>query len=57
MYDLVVHATGKEVHTNRYYGRDIAEMYFEMAYDCDNVYSVELVSAETGEILHTKCKG
>ena len=57
MYDLVVHATGKEVHTNRYYGRDIAEMYFEMAYDCDNVYSVELVSAETGEILHIKCKG
>ena len=57
MYDLVVHATGKEVHTNRYYGRDIAEMYFEMAYNCDNVYSVELVSAETGEILHMKCKG
>ena len=57
MYDLVVHATGKEVHTNRYYGRDIAEMYFEMAYDCDNVYSVDLVNAETGEILHTKCKG
>ena len=57
MYDLVVHATGKEVHTNRYYGRDIAEMYFEMAYDCDNVYSVELVSAETGEILHMKGKG
>ena len=57
MYDLVVHATGKEVHTNRYYGRDIAEMYFELAYDCDNVYSVELVSAETGEILHMKCKG
>ena len=57
MYDLVVHATGKEVHTNRYYGRDIAEMYFEMAYDCDNVCSVELVSAETGEILHMKCKG
>ena len=57
MYDLVVHATGKEVHTNRYYGRDIAEMYFEMAYDCDNVYSVEIVSAETGEILHMKCKG
>ena len=57
MYDLVVHATGKEVHTNRYYGRDIAEMYFEMAYDCDNVCSVELVSAETGEVLHMKCKG
>ena len=57
MYDLIVHTTEKEVRTNRYYGRDIAEMYFEMAYDCDNVYSVELVSAETGEILHMKCKG
>ena len=32
MYDLVIHTTEKEVHTNRYYGRDIAEMYFEMAY-------------------------
>ena len=57
MYNLVIHTTEKEVHTNHYYGRDIAEMYFEIAYDCDNVYSVELVSAETGEILHMKCKG
>lgn len=57
MYDLVVHTTERETRTNRYYGRDIAEMYFEMAYDCDNVDSVELVSAETGELLHMKCKG
>lgn len=57
MYDLIVRTTESEIHTNRYYGRDIAEMYFEMAYKCDNVYSVELVSAETGKGLHMKCKG
>ena len=57
MYDLIVRTTEIETHTNSYYDRDIAETYFEMAYDCDNVYSVDLVNAETGEILHTKCKG
>lgn len=57
MYDLIVHTTESEIHTNRYYGRDIAERYFELVYDCDNVHSVDLVSAETGEILHMKCKG
>ena len=57
MYDLIVRMTEMKTHTNSYYDRDIAETYFEMAYDCDNVYSVDLVSAETGEILHTKCKG
>ena len=57
MYDLIVRTTEMKTHTNSYYDRDIAETYFEMAYDCDNVYSVNLVSAETGEILHTKCKG
>ena len=35
----------------------LAEWYFEMAYKCDNVYSVELISAETGEMMHQKCKG
>lgn len=57
MYDVIVCTTETEMHTKRYYDRDIAEMYFEMAYDCDNVYTVNLVSAETGELLHMKCKG
>ena len=57
MYDLIVRTTKMETHTNSYYDRDIAETYFKMAYDCDNVYSVNLVSAETGEILRMKCKG
>ena len=57
MYDLIVRMTEMKTHTNSYYDRDIAETYFEMAYDCDNVYSVDLVNAKTGEILHTKCKG
>ena len=57
MYDLIVRTTEMETHTNSYHDRDIAETYFEMAYDCDNVYSVGLVNAETGEILHTKCTG
>lgn len=57
MYDLIVRTTKMETHTNSYYDRDIAETYFEMAYDCDNVYSVDLVNAKTGEILRMKCKG
>ena len=57
MYDLIVRTNDSKTHTHHYYGRDIAEMYFEMAYKCDNVYSVELISAETGEIFHLKSKG
>ena len=57
MYGLIVRTTEEETHTHYYYGRDIAEWYFEMAYKCDNVYSVELISAETGEMIHQKCKG
>ena len=57
MYELIVRTTESETHTNCYYSRDIAETYFEMAYDCDNVYSVSLVKAETGKVLRMKCKG
>ena len=50
MYDLIIRTTEMEMHTTRYYGRDIAEKYFEMAYCCDNVYAVDLINAETGEV-------
>ena len=30
MYDLIIRTTETKTHAHRYYGRDIAEMYFEM---------------------------
>ena len=57
MFDVTVMRVGEPRHTKRVYGREAAETWATMAYDCDNVYAVEIVSAETGELIYYKSKG
>ena len=57
MFDVTVKRVGEPNHTKRVYGREVAEAWATMAYDCDNVYAVEIVSAETGELIYYKSKG
>ena len=57
MFDVTVMRNGEPKHTKRVYGREFAETWATMAYDCDNVYAVEIVSAETGELIYYKSKG
>lgn len=37
--------------------RALAEALAENYYECDDVYAVEMTSAETGELLYYKSKG
>jgi len=57
MFDVTVMRVGESKDTKRVYGREMAETWATMAYDCDNVYAVEIVSAETGELIYYKSKG
>jgi hypothetical protein len=57
MFDVTVMIVNDPKHTKRVYGRKAAEEWAEFAYDCDNVYAVEIVSAETGELIYYKSKG
>jgi hypothetical protein len=57
MFDVTVMIVNDPKHTKRVYGREAAETWATMAYDCDNVYAVEIVSAETGELIYYKSKG
>ena len=57
MFDVTVRIVGEPDHTKRIFGRDSAEAWATMAYGCDNVYAVEIISAETGELIYYKSKG
>ena len=37
--------------------RALAEILIESYYECDDVYAVEMTSADTGELLYYKSKG
>ena len=39
------------------FGREVAEGFADLAYSCENVYAVEVINAETGEIVYYKAKG
>ena len=39
------------------FGRGEAERFAELAFGCDNVYAVEVINAETGEIIYYRAKG
>ena len=56
MYGVTVRMTGSPADKKRIFGRENAEVLAEMAYDCDNVYSVEIIKADTGEVVWYKCK-
>lgn len=56
MYGVTVRMSGGLSDKKKIFGRDNAENWAEMAYDCDNVYSVEIIKADTGEVVWYKCK-
>lgn len=37
--------------------RELAEVLAENYYECDDVYAIEMTSADTGELLYYKSKG
>lgn len=56
MYGVTVRMSGGLSDKKKIFGRENAENWAEMAYDCDNVYSVEIIKADTGEVVWYKCK-
>ena len=56
MYGVTVRMLGGLSDKKKIFGRENAENWAEMAYDCDNVYSVEIIKADTGEVVWYKCK-
>lgn len=56
MYGVTVRMVGVPSDEKKIFGRENAENWAEMVYDCDNVYSVEIINAETGEVVWYKCK-
>ena len=56
MYGVTVRMSDGLSDKKKIFGRDNAEKWAEMAYDCDNVYSVEIIKADTGEVVWYKCK-
>ena len=56
MYGVTVRMSSGLSDKKKIFGRDNAENWAEMAYDCDNVYSVEIINADTGEVVWYKCK-
>ena len=43
--------------SNNFFSRKSAKTWAELAYSCENVYSVEIINAETGELIWYKAKG
>ena len=56
MYNVTVKMVGVPFDEKKILGRGNAEAWAEMAYECDNVYAVEITNADTGELIWYKSK-
>lgn len=56
MYGVTVRMSDGLSDKKKIFGRDNAENWAEKACECDNVYSVDIINAETGEVVWYKCK-
>ena len=56
MYNVTVKMVGVPFDEKKFLGRKNAEVWAEMAYECDNVYAVEITNANTGELILYKSK-
>lgn len=56
IYGITVRMSGVPSDKKRIFGRENAENWAQMAYDCDNVYAVEVVKSDTGEVVWYKSK-
>lgn len=56
MYNVITKMVGVLFDEKKIFGRENAEAWAEMAYECDNVYAVEIINANTGEVVWYKSK-
>ena len=57
MYNVTIKMVDVPFDEKKIFGRENAEAGAEMAYECDNVYAVEITNVDTGEIVWYKSKG
>ena len=51
MYNVTIKMVDVPFDKKKIFGRENAEAWAEMAYECDNVYAVEITNVDTGEIV------
>lgn len=57
MYELTIRTISEGNEKIKIGSRTFAEKLANQYYDCADVYCVELIKAETGEILYLRAKG
>lgn len=57
MYELTVRTTTEGNEKIKISSRTFAEKLANQYYDCIDVYCVEIINANTGEILYLRAKG
>ena len=56
MYNVTAKMIGVTFDEKKILSRENAESWAEMAYECDNVYAVEITNTDTGELIWYKSK-
>ena len=57
MYELTIKTVSEDNEKVRVGSRTFAEKLANQYYDCVDVYAVEIISFETGELLYYKARG
>lgn len=57
MYELTIRTTTEGNEKIKIGSRNFAEKLANQYYDCIDIYCVEIINAETGEILYLRAKG
>ena len=57
MYEITISTTSEGNETIKIGSRTFAEKLANQYYDCVDVYCVELIKAETGEIVYLRARG
>lgn len=57
MYELTIRTTTEGNEKVKISSRTFAEKLANQYYDCIDVYCVELINAETGEIVYLRARG
>lgn len=57
MYELTIRTVTEGNETIKIGSRNFAEKLANQYYDCVDIYCVEIINADTGEILYLRAKG
>lgn len=57
MYELTIRTITEGNETIKIGSRNFAEKLANQYYDCVDIYCVEIINADTGEILYLRAKG